>query len=303
MTNLAIKGHQTRGKEVIEILEMFGGINSHKYNGADSVGLYFYISEETNIICYDWKIAYNNDEHTLVFTLEEFLEKFPYKVGDKVLINSDIYEVYTIKSMIWNAFLECVTYRLETIDGIENYHYWFAEEMKRYLEQKEEIMEEKNTSFEILESNCKDEVKIEFDSSKFEMVKRDNDWYVVKKKPKYPKTYCECCDVLGYNTSYDLNNITTHDCVYDYKLQTLYRLLICKDAYWKIAGEQMGLGKPWEPDWNYRENKFCIGTYYDKIEKFHVGSQNKILAFPTSEIRDTFYENFKDLIETCKQFL
>jgi hypothetical protein len=29
----------------------------------------------------------------------------------------------------------------------------------------------------------------------------------------------------------------------------------------------------------------------------------KILAFPTEEMRDTFYENFKDLIEQCKELL
>lgn len=29
----------------------------------------------------------------------------------------------------------------------------------------------------------------------------------------------------------------------------------------------------------------------------------KALAFPTAEMRDTFYENFKDLIEQCKELL
>ena len=28
----------------------------------------------------------------------------------------------------------------------------------------------------------------------------------------------------------------------------LQKLIICRDVYWKIYGEQMGLGKPWEPD-------------------------------------------------------
>jgi hypothetical protein len=30
---------------------------------------------------------------------------------------------------------------------------------------------------------------------------------------------------------------------------------------------------------------------------------NYLLDFPTEEIRDTFYENFKDLIEACKELL
>lgn len=30
---------------------------------------------------------------------------------------------------------------------------------------------------------------------------------------------------------------------------------------------------------------------------------NKILIFPTEEIRDIFYENFQDKIEECKELL
>lgn len=33
MANLAIKGHATRGSEVIELLEMLGGINKYKHKG------------------------------------------------------------------------------------------------------------------------------------------------------------------------------------------------------------------------------------------------------------------------------
>ena len=301
MTNLAIKGHPTRGKEVIEILEMLGGINSLEYNSADSFGIYFYISEENNIIKYDWGID-DYDEDTHIFTLEEFLEKYPYKVGDKVLINSDRHEVYTIKSMIWNAFLECVTYRLETIDGIENYHYWFAEEMNRYLEQKEEIMEEKNTSFEMLESNCKDEVKIEFDSSKYEMVKRDNGWYVVKKKSKYPKTYCECCDVLQVGFIYELKYLTKDEAQITDNFISLKR---CRDAYWKVYGTEMGLGKPWEPETPTKHYIFTIENNGSDIIKNTITDKwrNRFLVFPTEEMRDAFYENFRYLIDGCKELL
>lgn len=33
MAKLAIKGHPTRGKEIIEILEMLGGINKYNLQG------------------------------------------------------------------------------------------------------------------------------------------------------------------------------------------------------------------------------------------------------------------------------
>lgn len=83
MANLAIKGHTTRGKEVIEILEMLGGRNSHNYS-ANCDSLCFYIGKETNIIYFDFVNFCYKDEDILVFTLEELLERYSYKVGDKV---------------------------------------------------------------------------------------------------------------------------------------------------------------------------------------------------------------------------
>ena len=50
--------------------------------------------------------------------------------------------------------------------------------------------------------------------------------------------------MLGYEP--DRQTVTGYDAELIENLQTLK---ICRDAYWKIAGEQMGLGKPWEPDW------------------------------------------------------
>ena len=103
--------------------------------------------------------------------------------------------------------------------------------------------------------------------------------------------------------NYDLNNITTHDVVYDYKLQMLYRILICRDAYWKIAGEEMGLGKPWKPDWNNVSDKHCIYFVSGEIWLTECQTRQCTLAFPTAEMRDAFYENFKELIDKCKELL
>ena len=66
----------------------------------------------------------------------------------------------------------------------------------------------------------------------------------------------------------------------------------------------MGLGKPWEPDWSDYENiKYIIGGYDGEIGKDQNHHIHKILAFPTEEMRDAFYENFKELIEICKELL
>ena len=132
-------------------------------------------------------------------------------------------------------------------------------------------------------------------------------------KPKYPKTYKECCDVLSIAPYYNLRYHTYEHCYNEYatsntllslenKLNTLGKLIICRDAYWKILGEEMGLGKPWEPDWNTSEPKYILACTCNGTEKQWETTYYKILAFPTEEMRDAFYDNFKDLIEQSKKF-
>ena len=116
-------------------------------------------------------------------------------------------------------------------------------------------------------------------------------------QPQYPKTYEECCDVISRFTEYDFNKKRE-------LLLNFNKLIKCRDAYWKIACEQMGLGKPWEPDWD-DENEFKYGLYHFRNGIMRDGSciNSTLLAFPTEEMRDAFYENFKDLIEYCKELL
>lgn len=134
--------------------------------------------------------------------------------------------------------------------------------------------------------------------------------YVVKKQPKYPTTYEDCCKILRVNALAKLELHTDADYIITEREQSLFRLTesfyklrMCRDAYWKIAGEQMGLGKSWEPNWDNFGDYYCIVNKYGKLHKDDFLYLNHILAFPTTEMRDTFYENFKDLIEQCKELL
>lgn len=83
-------------------------------------------------------------------------------------------------------------------------------------------------------------------------------------------------------------------------LEKFQKLLLCRDMYWKIAGEEMGLGKSREPDWTSGKAFYCIYVSGNIIGKCKRYADNKIIAFPTKEMRNDFYENFKDLIESCK---
>ena len=130
-----------------------------------------------------------------------------------------------------------------------------------------------------------------------------------KKEKIYPKTYDECCEILGVDPD---NFLAITNCyegeveTTDYerslssKFASLWGLLVCRDAYWKIAGEEMGMGKPWEPT---METVYCISRNDNVIKCSYRGGKSNILEFPTAEMRDAFYENFKELIEICKELL
>ena len=139
----------------------------------------------------------------------------------------------------------------------------------------------------------------------YEFVLKEGKTYFVKKKPQYPKTYEECCEIMGIKYPVvggkpDGLGASTYRIT---AIRPLIYLLICRDAYWKIAGEEMGLGKPWEPDWSSCEEKFCITNFKNKQIFNEIQYYSRILAFPTEEMRDAFYENFKDLIEQGKELL
>ena len=135
---------------------------------------------------------------------------------------------------------------------------------------------------------------------------------ILKKKKKevtYPKTYEECCEIMDcavhpYITANEPGIVSYYEDDLNRGVLSLRKLLICRDAYWKIAGEEMGLGKPWEPDW--REKRYIIYRNQDDIiGGFRIAGEveHHIFEFPTAEMRDAFKENFDPDIEICKELL
>ena len=291
MAKLAIKGHPTRGKEVIEILKMLGGIIAG-YSGRGSQ-YYYYIDNFGNIM---GTTELPNDIIFKVFTLEEFLEKFPYKFGDKVRI-PDYESEIRISSMNWDGFN--VQYEVVT-DEVE----WYStEELNDFNEpRKEETMEKEISGAIVNRFICLEGYNFYDDKGNIIDTKEIT---MKKKKPKYPKTYEECCEVLGINElpymAYTWNR-NEEVILQEYQISTiekLYRfrkLLICRDAYWKIVGD-------WKPNFTNQEEKFIIANYYGKVYTAVAANYNRVLIFPTEEMRYVFYENLKDLIEECNELL
>lgn len=131
---LAIKGHSTRGKEVIELLEMMGGINPFTINDGTVIGnketSCYYISKDiaAKYISWDYIGPEEIDKYE-IFTLEEFLEKYPFKVGDKVYTKSNAEG--TIIDMFWDGIE--VLYQLSS-ESVNALGYFRANELKPYKE-------------------------------------------------------------------------------------------------------------------------------------------------------------------------
>ena len=303
MANLAIKGHPTRGEEVIKILEMLGGKND-----SDLIGAYndcYYIIAQNGGIIYNESML-TDYENTKVLTLEQFERLYPYIKGDFVNFNGLICIVkdawWAIDEVRYIIANNLNTYNVGAydIEAIKEENMSIPEAIKanancanesvKAMNQNSIKMGNKTTViFEYKQNGNETELVI---PDNMELV-LDNGKYLIKdKKPQYPKFPDECCDFLGTTDSTVMSGYR-HELLYG-----LQKLLICRDAYWKLAG-----------DWRPTKGKHVYYIYYsfasDKVRKGDADDMygNVLLAFPTEEMRDAFYENFKSLIEECKELL
>ena len=295
MTRLVLKGHPTRGKEVIQLLVILGA--KSQYTGTFK-GFYYWI-EDGQVTSSDVP-----PENSIIFSIEEFLEKYPYKVGDNVTHHvGRLFETHTIIGMRWDSDKCRILYYLDDYNVIvaEDILYIIECEKEQSNPKRIKDMDLKNygtATIKYIQENGSRDMELVIPHNQ-EIVNIDGRYILRDKKPQYPKTYEECCEIVDYH----LEGAT----IIGYKkplLENLQQLLICRDAWWKMAGEQMGLGKPWKPDWtNFKVNKFCIGVDRNVTSSCNKVTGNKILAFPTAEMRDAFFEDFKELIEQCKELL
>ena len=135
---------------------------------------------------------------------------------------------------------------------------------------------------------------------------------IIKEKEKeLPKTWKDCFEELkdkeSITDSSDIAMIRDSAKAWDKNrdvlpagmgkpMLALCQLLICRNAWWKQLG--------WKPEWeNGFNDKYFIGNYRGIIDKDCAKTWNRILAFPTEEVRDQFLDSFRDLIEEAKELL
>lgn len=288
MTQLAIKGHKTRGEEVIALLEMLGGKNIFKLFGIeDSVS--YWIGGDDIIHCWDVK----SGSGLTIFTLEQFEREFPYKVGDEVRLG--VPDEVRITNMYWDSCSDQVIYEALSVNGGREYDCLNASQLSPCKEQtspdkaKAPSLEGQDYS----EGRCGYKIP---DGFEFEKVENDE---IILKPKGLPKSYKECFKIL-YGNYHHVVYVAGLDGLGNAKdlFESFIKLKICRDSYWKLAGD-------WEPvHQSGKDNTFyTIHRFNNEIIKSKTSHRLSLLEFPNEEMRDTFYENFKELINECKELL
>ena len=152
----------------------------------------------------------------------------------------------------------------------------------------------------------------------YEIIRDENgNYYAEKKKTEqiaqvnvWPQTYEECCEVLEIKGFHEFELVPTKlsyhgdpylvfpSTPYYKEINAFYKLLICRDAYWKLIGNR----NPVHESGKHVEY-FTISMSDENIYLSGTSHSHRVLEFPTQEIRDIFYRNFIELIDNCKCFL
>ena len=62
-------------------------------------------------------------------------------------------------------------------------------------------------------------------------------------------------------------------------------------------------GGDWRPNWEEDTIKYSILSSRNRLLEYTPSTTSHILSFPTAEMRNDFFDTFRDLIEQAKMFL
>lgn len=222
-----------------------------------------------------------------------------HKVGDKVQIKSIDWYYTTKNSTGFVTSMKQYCGKIATITKIR-----FARNYNLDIDGEFFIWTD-----EMFEENIKDMEAKEIVLPKgWEVDKIENGKIILKEtKKELPKTWEGCCDYLIEGEHITDNSSVSRICtsaVSDDEqnvlpiglgkpMLALCQLLVCREIY----------RQGWKPDWNDDSSKYCIIPVRGEVSTSVTEHMNRVLSFQSSEVRDEFLKNFKDLIEEAKEMI
>ena len=273
---IAIQGHPTRGKEVIQILENLGGINSIPLEG-DNRYVYYGIYENEIMVL-------SNFAKYKRYTLEEFEKEFPFKIGDRVISKTTDF-IGTIIRLKENGY-----YYVKYDNG--NIACPCGQNLKLYKEMKEErnitLTLDKAREWYKKGGELREIALQAFNERELNPHPRSWEEFVTN----HPR--------MGYYISSDGKPLM---CAASGKLSSPHVCPSEKSAEAHLAMIQLEQlrncwRQGWEPDWNDAKQAKCYICYYQgkfKISTFY--ETRCFLSFPTTKMAREFLECFRELIE------
>lgn len=152
----------------------------------------------------------------------------------------------------------------------------------------------KEVVIEIPEGHVIDEEKSTFTKIVFKKIQKmlPKTWKELGRVKGYYVTsgsHINVCD--SFCNSSDQNTLPTEKLAE--AMLALCQLLYLRDVY----------NDGWVADWNDTTAKYCIEIYRNRIIMDIHSCVQKVLHFKTLQLRDEFYNNFKDLIEIAKPLI
>ena len=282
MPRIALLGNNRYSKEIGQVLvSLYPNIRLKNDDLSYMDNCYYYMYD--NYIVWSHKDRLSEVSVPIkCMTYQEFNSKWPHRIGDTVLYHDDVECIVT--EMHWEPSYETVHYVVKSKEVGDETH-CKVDELST-IEYDEIRMNSSNKR--IWAGNGPNMIEIKMNEDQGIRI-IDGRTYIVRKN-KYPTSYKECVEIMGEGTK------ELHKIYDDRQLATLYELLLCRDAYWKIDN--------WKPDWTSVHAKYVINVVEDYIEHDgHSTHSSYMFAFPTSDARDAFYENFRTKLETIKSYI
>ena len=263
---IAIQGHLERGKEVIDTLINFGGINKRDYEG-NSPNLCYYIDEYNHISTKS--LVTIDKKFYKYYTLEEFEKEFPFKIGNNVQIEiNNIIHLATITGIVDTGIYK-VIYTDGSIGFVNKEYININNKMNvrnitLTLEKAKEWYNKGGELKEIaLQAFTKEELK------------------------PLPKSWEEY--VRRYAIP-DLRYIFKGHCPQKYI------------ALWKLEQLRDCYRQGWKPNWENNNPKASIYTT-DKVIGATKLFGKHFLSFQSEEVAEEFKKNFEYLIKEAIEFI